>query len=54
MQFNQKALDQKMKHLDEIKQYPEYVERVVFRNLGTGYEVEELQRRWVGGVELLI
>lgn len=49
MQFNQKALDAKMNHLDEIKKHPEFIQKVVSKNLGDDFQLEEMPRRWVGG-----
>lgn len=49
MQFNQSALDNKIKHLDEIKNHKDYIDFVVSKNLGDKYNIEEVERRWVGG-----
>lgn len=49
MLFNQKAVDEKMKHLDEIKQHPEYIHEVVSKHFGQNYQLKEHQRRWTGG-----
>ncbi|MBP5460931.1 MAG: phosphotransferase [Lachnospiraceae bacterium] len=49
MQFNQEALDAKMRHLDEIKSRPDVVEKVLSRNLSSDYEITENTRVWIGG-----
>ena len=49
MQFNSKAIDEKIKHLDEIKQYPDVLKKVLIRNIGPGYQITENQRFWCGG-----
>lgn len=50
MQFNQLALDAKMKHLDEIKNHPDIVSRVLERNIIGSYLITEQTRVWTGGV----
>ena len=49
MKFNQKALEEKKKHLDEIKQHPEYIQEVVSKYCNSEFELEEVPRRWTGG-----
>ena len=49
MQFNQAALDAKMQHLDEIKKYPDLIDRVIGRNIQGKYKVIEQPRVWTGG-----
>lgn len=49
MQFNQLALDAKMKHLDEIKNHPDIVSRVIERNIKGSYLITEQTRVWTGG-----
>ena len=49
MQFDQTALDAKMIHLDEIKKYPEVLERVLKKYIKSKYEITESQRIWIGG-----
>ena len=39
MQFNQSALDNKIKHLDEIKDHKDYIDFVVSKNLGDKYNI---------------
>ena len=49
MQFNPKAVNSKMQHLDEIKQYPELITEVLSRNIQSKYELIEKTRVWNGG-----
>lgn len=49
MQFNQVALDTKIKHLDEIKKYPDLLDQVIERNIKGNYRILEQSRRWTGG-----
>ena len=50
MQFNQKALDAKMEHLDEIKQHPNIIDAVIRRHIKEEYEIEERTHVWMEGV----
>ena len=49
MQFNQKALESKMKFLDKINEEPEIIDKVVKRNICSGYKIRDCKRIWVGG-----
>lgn len=49
MLFNPKALDEKMKHLDEIKKNPDVLKKVLVRNIGSEYQSSDNQRFWCGG-----
>ena len=49
MQFSAHALDEKTKHLDEIKKYPDVLKRVIVRNIGPDFQIVENQRVWTGG-----
>ena len=49
MQFDKEALKQKLRHLDEINKYPEYIDEVLIRNYGHRVSRSEVPRRWTGG-----
>lgn len=49
MQFSTHALDEKIKHLDEIKNFPNVLKRVIVRNIGSEVQMSENQRIWRGG-----
>ena len=49
MQFNQKALEFKMKFLDKISEEPETIDKVVKRNICSEYKIRDCKRIWVGG-----
>lgn len=49
MQFNKNAIENKIKHLDEIKFYPELLQKFLEKHLGVNATIKELPRRWTGG-----